>query len=318
MYLKSIQTIRNAVVFGLAVAALAANAQSRIVLNPVSPRPYEPMAVNVTFSKPYCLSDVYPLIGEVTYENKTLSIVLSHLKVGACKTTYVFNSPGLPAGVQTIAVIVSARAPDPSSPAIVAEKVTLTTTIGQETDAYQDKFLWTGRIDGDGFFNPFNVPPGTQDGPIVPYALHGEPVTIRGDWLEIGNSFADIYTSAYTFKVLSYPTLRIHSPQSAVTPLYSVSYPEPLRGLFYTANLSVYNRLVREWKRGNEIAADTPSGIFVGKLVDGTCPLGMTPVYQAFHPQAIAHRYTQNAVAYRTLIANGYVGDGPQWCSPAR
>ena len=302
----------------LAMASLSASAQSSIALNPAAPKPYEPVAVTVSFSKPYCLNDVYPLLGEVTYENKVLSVVLSHLKTGTCKTTYSFIAPGLPAGSQTIKVIVSARAANPDDPAIVAETVTLATRIGTATDNYEDKFFWTGRIDGDGFFNPFKVTPGTQDGPLVPYSLRGNAISVRGDWLEIGNSYAEAFTTAYTFKALSYSTSRASSSQSGLAPLYTLAYPDPLRGLFYTTNLAVYNRLAREWKTANEIVADAPSSLFVGKQVDGTCPLGMTPVYQAFHPQAIAHRYTQNPVAYRTLIANGYVGEGPQWCSPAR
>ena len=81
---------------------------------------------------------------------------------------------------------------------------------------------------------------------MVPYSLHGEPVTLRGDWMEIASSLADIYTTAYTFKAASYPALRTNSSQSDLTPIYSLSYPDPLRGLFHTTNLAVYNRLARD------------------------------------------------------------------------
>ena len=67
MPFKFIRATQAVAVMGIAIASVAVSAQSRIILNPVPPKPYEPVAVSVTFDKPYCLSDVYPLIGEVTY-----------------------------------------------------------------------------------------------------------------------------------------------------------------------------------------------------------------------------------------------------------
>lgn len=95
-------------------------------------------------------------------------------------------------------------------------------------------------------------------------------------------------------------------------------YPKPFRGIFYIISLEIANRLNLKW-HGRGPIDDPERGYYaVGKIKNGVCPLAMMPVHQAFHPQAIAHRYTQSAATYAMQINNGYSGEGAVWCAPHR
>lgn len=74
-------------------------------------------------------------------------------------------------------------------------------------------------------------------------------------------------------------------------------------------------RLALEWS--GKALDETGGYEVVGRLVAGACPLGMSPVYQAFQPKEVAHRWTQSRVTYAMLLNAGYAGDGPVWCAPA-
>jgi len=312
--LNPFKTLVLLLVFAVALLSPIVDAQPAIELSPATPRAFQAFTANVTFAQDHCISGTYPLLGETSYSQGVLAIVLTHLKPGPCRKTHSVAIPGLPAGTQTLKISVSAqRATATSAPAILVETVQTQLSIQNIRGFNRSMNFWTARVESDGVFNPFGGASNSTDGPVVLWPFHGEPATGAGAWMEVGDNQED----AYTFKALSYTGKRSELPTSLV-PLYSIFYPKPLRGVFYTTNAVLANKLSNEWNgRSDPLDADTQASSYtvVGQLTGGACPLGMTPVYQLFHPQAIAHRYTLSVSNYRLLMQNGYIGEGPAWCA---
>ena len=296
------------------VGAGLATAASISVSAPAAPRSYESFTVQVAFDASYCVSSTYPLIGDGELRGNVFSITLSHLKPGPCTNVFSVVVPGLPAQVSRLRVAMTRQASFVGQPSVIAETVETAVAL----DGYvTGEPMWTVRVESDGIYNPFHLPQdGSRSGPVVLWPFRGAPATGAGEWMETGSSLED----TYTFRMLrpaSNATPLYASPD--LTPLYRVFYPAPLRGVYYTTDFSVAQQLERSWNGGTLTDQGSASNAPVGRLRGGACPVGMTPVYQAFHPAAdVAHRYTQSLAAYQLLMRNGYIGEGPVWCAPAR
>ncbi len=301
----------TAIAFTLAGPAHSA---SLAISEPAAPRSYENFIAQVTFDAPYCVSASYPLIGEGELRDDVFSVVLSHLKPGACSNTFRIAIPGLPAQVTRLRVSMTRAPAINGQPAVIAETVETALAL---TGYVTGDPMWTARVESDGVFNPFNLPQdGSRSGPVVLWPGNGAPATGAAERMEVGASLQ----SAYTFRTLKPATGTTPTYVSDdFVPLYRVFYPAPLRGLYYTTDFLVAQQLERSWNgRGLNDQTGNASAP-VGRLRAGACPVGMTPVYQAFHPMAdVAHRYTQSLAAYQLLLRNGYVGEGPAWCAPDR
>lgn len=285
------------------------HAASITISEAASPRSYERFVAEVTFDTAYCVSASYPLIGDAELRGDMFSVTLSHLKSGPCTNAFRVSVPGLPAQVTRLRVSMTKAATAAGQPSQIAETVETPLVLSGYTTGSP---MWTVRVESDGVYNPFNLAQdGQRAGPVVLWPFRGEPLTGAGEWMEVGASLA----SAYTFRMLSAPSPYV---SDELSPLYRVYYPAPLRGLYYTTDFAVAQRLERSWNGRSLTDSNGLSTVAVGRLRGGACPVGMTAVYQAFHPLAdIAHRYTQSLAAYQLLLRNGYVGEGPAWCAPA-
>ena len=296
------------------VSAGIAHAASFAISEPAAPRSYESFIGQVTFDASYCVSTSYPLIGEGELRDNVFSVVLSHLKYGACSNTFRVAVPGLPAQVTRLRISMTKAPPINGQPAIVAETVEASLAL---SGYITGEPLWTVRVESDGVYNPFNLPQdGSRSGPVVLWSGNGAPGTGAAERMEAGASLQ----TAYTFRALKPATGTTPTYASDdLAPLYRVFYPAPLRGIYYTTDFVVAQQLEQSWNRRSLSDQTGIASAPVGRLRAGACPLGMTPVYQAFHPTAdIAHRYTQSLAAYQLLIRNGYIGEGLAWCAPER
>jgi len=298
------------VLTGVFCVAGTATATSITLAEPATPRSYERFAAEVTFDASYCVSAAYPLIGEGELRDNVFSITLSHLKPGVCTQTFRVAVPGLPSQVTRLRISMTKSAPSTGLPSVLAETVEIPLALSGYVAGAP---MWTARVESDGVYNPFHLlQDGQRAGPVVLWPLRGEPLTGAGEWMEVGSSLA----SAYTFRMLN-----ATSPYASedLSPLYRVFYPTPLRGVYYTTNFTLAQQLERSWNGGSLTDLGGVSATMVGRLRGGACPVGMSPVYQAFHPGAeVAHRYTQSLDAYQLLMRNGYIGEGPMWCAPQR
>jgi hypothetical protein len=305
-------------VAGLTTVSTAALAASVTVDSP--PPAYQPFDLRVTFNAGVCLSPTYPLFGDVSYKDKVLTITLSHLKTGVCELTRTVRVPGLPPGFHDIVVQVTKGAsatggaipigapPFGSNPSSQDSYTTLEPPFAGRIEIAElfSTVLATYRDDEPSLVSGAIPPEKIGMGAIVlgSGALTALGNAVKGDWLEPN--------AGYTFRV--YGLAQGMSIPDDLVPLRLLKYPLPLKGVFATTDAATADRLANEW--GNNINAN--GGGLVGKLSAGSCPIGMSPVYQAFHPVAIAHRYTQSNATYRMLIANGYKGDGAVFCAPSR
>lgn len=317
--LKSIQKLSAA---ALTLAGFATPACAASISVASQPSLYQPFDITITFDTPQCFASTYPLLGDVAYKESTLTIVLSHLKSGACTLTQKVRIPGLPPGAQTIIVQVTkgetpfggyVEAFPNGSKQYTTVATTVSGVVNVDATASGRADIFTYRDDGGGLVTPPSADRAGL-GPIVigNGRLVNAALGVRGDWLEIGGR--------PTFSTLTIPVGG--SIPDELTALRLVLYPTPLLGVFATADSVLADRLSSEWRTGSPpeptlIAGDYKYGL-VGKLRGGICPLGMSPVYQAFHPVAIGHRYTQSSATYRMLLANGYVGDGAAFCAPVQ
>lgn len=275
----------------------------RVATPPVE---YVPFEVVVQTSKNYCYDPMFPILGEVQYGSGTLSVVLTHLPsslvsdvLTTCGQERKFVLPGLPRGLQTIKVDVTdlGVSSNGGPGARVSETITSSidvTPFGATTSLVN---FWTGGFMSTSPTDNVRVFQLTQN--------RGAMFVGQWDWLEVGAA-----ETGYTFKAISISAG--DQLPNALTPLYVLAYPAPYRGVFWTINRADAQRLANEWGR----ALSVPQWA-VGRLINGACPIGMSPVYQTFHLAAITHRWTQSRAAYAVLLANGYQGEGPAWCAPA-
>ena len=289
----------------LAACVNPAHAQGSIQL-PTTVAEYTPFEVVVQTSKRYCFDARFPLLGEVQYSAGTLSVVLTHLSsplrpLGnaiTCGQERRFMLPGLPRGQQKIKVDIT-DASDvsivESSGANVSETLVATTQVNAYNNADLGYF-WTGTFT-----------PGL--GGAVGFLLTPTRQTVwllEWDWLEVG-----FVLTGYTFRAFSF--VEADRLPADLLRLYSVKYPRPFGGAFWTTDKSVAQRLAGEWT--NPLLE---SAFAVGRVsAGGACPIGMSPVYQTFNARATSHRWTQSRAAYSALLANGYAGEGVAWCAPA-
>jgi hypothetical protein len=288
-----------------ALATATAHAQSSLRAS-TPPVEYAPFEVVVQTSRSYCFDAAFPIFGDVQYSGATLSVVLTHLisplqrrgVAATCSQERRFMLPGLPRGRQTIKVDVTESVADANNAqgSRVSETVTGAIDVAPLSATASLVNFWTG------LFSPGAV---LGEGGIRLTSSRFSMFAGGWDWLEVGDP-----ATGYTFKALSFAAA--DRLPDALTPLYFVRYPVAFPGGFWTVDKAVAQRLAGEW--GSQVS-ETLSA--VGRLNDGACPIGMSPVYQAFHKQAISHRWTQSRAAYSALRANGYAGEGATWCAPA-
>ena len=206
--------------------------------------------------------------------------------------------PGLPRGRQTIKVDITDRGSSPNNNqgAHVSETLMGAFDVAPLSATAALVNFWTG------LFSPGTV---LGEGGIRLTSSRFSMFANGWDFLEVGDP-----GTGFTFKALSFSeTDRL---PDALARLYFVRYPSAFHGSFVTVDQAVARRLAGEW--GNPVFESLSA---VGKFANGACPIGMSPVYQAFQTQAISHRWTQSRAAYAALLANGYKGDGAVWCAPA-
>ncbi len=313
------QKIRISIAFLCCLAFLPIVNAVAFITTPASIREYDPFVARVTFNTAYCLSDTYPIFGEVDLKGSVLSVVLTHVKLGPCVATRDVRIPGLPGGQYTLRISVSKVNDDLTIPAGIPGGVpggfsTLAETVESPLAVLTTTSLrsfWTARVDGNNIEDPYETGRIAYAGPVTLdfSGLRGGIFGLPLDWVEVGLPSG----TAYAFKALGAFRANL---QSALTPLFALKYPSPFKGSFFTADRAVAERLTREWT-GKPLVEAGDAVFAVGKLIAGACPLGMSPVYQAFHPTEVAHRWTQSRVTYAMLLNVGYAGDGPVWCAPA-
>ena len=270
------------------------------------PVEYIPFEVVVQTSKSYCYDPTFPILGEVQYSGAMLSVVLTHLHsslvsdvLTTCGQERKFTLPGLPRGPQTIKVDVTdfGTSSNGGPGAHVNESITSNIVVSPFGATTSLVNFWTGAFR--------STSPSDSARVFQLTANRGAIFVGQWDWLEVGSP-----DTGYTFKAFSFAA----SDQlpDALVRLYVLSYPDPYRGVYWTIDKANAQRLAAEW---NKPLTETLWA--VGRPINGACPIGMSPVYQAFHPRAISHRWTQSRAAYATLLANGHLGDGASWCAPA-
>lgn len=290
----------------LSVIAHSAHGQA-ITLGASPLEAYKPFSVNVTFASSHCINPRFPLVAQSSYKAGEYSLVLSHVKAGPCRNTFDLVVPGLPFDAVSLRVSVTRSPEIAGTPAVIAESVVRPLTIGLPVGMGAVSRMYTARVESDGVFDPFSAPTGSGVGPVVLWPFTTEPLTGAKWFVEANDQNED---QAYTFK---YFKRTGSSNPAGLASLYSIQYPVPLRGIFYTTEVGLADELARAWGR-----SVTSVGL-VGKLEQGSCPVGMSPVFQTFYSgNEVSHRYTQRPDIYRALIANGYAGEGPKWCAPER
>lgn len=294
-------------------------AQLRFI--PASPQEYEPFRVIATFSEDVCLSTNAPGYAQVRFAGNLLDIQLSHLKAGSCSRQREFQFNGLPAGSHTVQLGLTSRRPQQTGDAYDGGS-TLLIAIGSAPLSilsradFATKYWFTGRIDGDSIFHPYQITEG-GGGPVVIWGSHGEPLTGGGDWLDVGPPT----TSGFTFQAWtpisgSAEVLPREPKNDAFEAIYRYNYPNPSQGAFMTTEAECLAATRLLFLPTASVCA-FPVG-YVLKYRNGACPFGASPVYRLFHPVSIAHRYVQSADTYVALQSYGYVGEGPQFCAPKR
>ena len=265
------------------------------------PVEYTPFEVTVTMSREGCFDTAFPLVGETHYAGTTLAVVLSQLSTPQERPTTIscgrerkFALPGLPRGRQEISVAVTEpnlpRISETISAVIDVAPISSTNTLVNFWTGTFVEFLASGGVGPPGFY-------------LTPSRF--SMFASQWNWLELGSEETN-----FTFK--AFRVSETEPLPSSLVRLNNVNYPAPLRGTFWTPDAGLAQRLAGEWSSAPSLRLWA-----VGRLNQGACPIGMSPVYQTFHPKAITHRWTQSRTAYAAMLANGYSGDGPVWCAPA-
>ena len=269
---------------------------------------YQPFTVKAQFSKPYCLNAAYPVLAGVSLDANTLNVQLSHLSSGSCVavTEKEVTVPGLPAGSYQIRI------------SVTQSWVPGIQTVGTYEAEIGQVGLTVGTLPGEGIaractaFNR-NDQSGGNGGAILTGGICSTDLFFSYQPLEPGGGTMTTSGSFASYRFALPPTQMADSP---FLPLYLVFYPQPLLGSFITTSKDQCETLSNEWRNPR-----SGCGVFAWglKTVGGACPLGATPVYRLFNPAAIAHRYTDSADTYTTLIrTTAYVGEGLMWCAPKR
>lgn len=305
-FLRASICAKSFVVIPLALGALFANptyAQGTIRAS-APPVEYTPFDVVLRMDNEQCFDSVFPIFSNVRYSEGTLSVVLTHLNsplrpkgvTNTCRLERKFTVSGLPRGRQTIKIELTEAAPLVAPGLRVSATLTTTVEVAAISATTNLVDFWTGT------FTPA-LGGGARGTHLT--ASRFSPWNVEWDWLELAGSDWD-----HTFKGFSFAA-GDRLPDT-LAQLYLVGYPDPYRGSFWTTDKAVAQRLAGEW--ANPLF-EMP--LAVGRLNSGACPIGMSPVYQTFHRQAVTHRWTQSRAAYAAMLANGYSGDGPVWCAPA-
>jgi Repeat of unknown function (DUF5648) len=268
---------------------------------------YEPFNVIATFSKPYCFSETYPLYASTTLKNNVLSLVLSHLKAGPCLQRRTLPVGGLHPGTYTIRVSIT---DDDLRNTYEVEVGSTSITVGLGSSVNGLLGFATARIDG-GTIKPYGTY-APADAPITVTTLTDNFFILneQSHWLELtdGKNRGTPSFIAYALTGVG-PAL----PTSMVK-LYVLRYPTPFLGQYFTTSESAARALQRQWyPQSPELPR---AGLAVLASNNGTCPLGAAPVYQLFHPKAVAHRWTMDNQTYSILAENGYTAEGVAFCSP--
>ena len=272
-----------------------------VVVTTASPVAFQQLTVRADFSTAYCISSAYPLYSNVSLSGGVLSVVLSHLRAGPCVTTRTLSLPGLPAG--TYGLRISITADDTGA---IQRQRTYEAEVGQTTFLVAQPpgirlgVLCMARVDLPAY-GPYGSGPVMLSGCFGEDPLFSTPRTNGITPLEIG-------TATPSFAVYSAPA---GTPLTApFTQLYAVTYPLPLAGAFWTTSLAdctAFNLALN-----GKPACDISTTIVL-QAKSGVCPLGTSPVYRVFQPQAIAHRYTQSAATYAALVEANHVAEGIAW-----
>jgi hypothetical protein len=283
-------------IVGLADTAIAQ------VSAPANVVEYTPFTVSVAAAgAPLCDGPTVNVIGSVRVTGDIAHISVP--PIGARCASRTFEIPGLPRAVRTLRIDVTALAVDGNRTAGGGTKAASTQVLTHDIEvrplfgmAEMSRF-WTAEFRS-----------ALSSGPVRLLLTSSRVEMFAGQWLwfEVGDPQVD----AYTFKALSAPLASGGLPSSLVR-LTSVEYPAPFAGTFVTGDTALARSLAASW---SGVAVELPFA--VGRVRAGSCPIGMTPVYQLFNPTSVVHRWTQYVETYHVLIANGYVGEGPSWCAP--
>ena len=271
--------------------------------DPLSITPYQPFDVVATFSKPYCLNTESPIYSALTLNQGVLSLVLTHVKSGPCVSERRLRVPGLPTGDYRIRVSIT----DGGTRTLTfeAEVGTVNLTVAANSSTPIASRVETARIDGGALAKPFGVYP-LGDGPVTLFkGSLNAPLGTTGVWVEVG--------PPYSFGVFDQAPTGAYVSDTFV-PVYVVNYPAPYSGLFITTALQTARELQSQWAVPS--SGEPRLWFYALRLKNGACPLGSSPVYQLFHPQSVAHRWTQSMEMYSVLAENGFVGEGAIFCAP--
>ncbi len=291
------------ILLSTAISSVAA-AQGTVVF-PATVSEYRPFTVTVITAQPYCVG--FPVVGDMRYSENTLYAVLTHVDApntqkrcgGQTALQRRVTLPGLPRGQQSLRLEVTDESISGGVwGARVAETISATVKVEPISGGDLQGF-WMGSV---------TAATGADAGKVLAFGLTPNRVSIflgQLDWLDVGAP-----EIGYTFKAIG-ASADVTLPETLVR-LQLVAYPAPYNGSFWTVDPATARRLAAEW---GKTAVEYPFA--VGKLVAGACPIGMSPVYQAFHANTVTHRWTQSRTAYVTMLSNGYQGDGPAWCAPA-
>ena len=277
-----VTALLQTVMIGIAVIGILATttrqalAQANIRTT-TPPGEYTPFEVVVETNGSYCYDPTFPIFGDVQYAAETVSVVLTHVislrqrpdSARVCGQQRKFMLPGLPRGRQSIEVDITSNGGSNSTGARVVETLTTSVDVAAFAASPSVVTFWTGLYSSGTVLGEGGIQ--LSSGRFTMFAN-------GWDWIEVGSP-----ETGYTFKVFTFAA-EDRVPE-ALTRLYYVRYPIGYPGAFYSVDRATALRVAAEW---GQLVFETLTA--VGRLNQGACPIGMSPVYQAFHPQAISHR----------------------------
>lgn len=288
-----------------------------VSVEPRQPVAFQPVTIVAKFSTPYCLSEGPPLLASASLRNGQLGLALSHLRDGICASEKRIVLPaGLAPGSYHLRVSVTANDATSGGPILFAR--TYEREVGSTSVTVAYPVGWAASELGMARIDWLNTPsaPAVGQGPIqlnddwaIPQVPFGSPQRIASPLLPGTSALptANMVVASRT----NADTTPAPSPW---VPLYGLDYPKPLLGRYFTTSASTCSDLARAWTLPSTACQNTYAAIAPNAA--GLCPLGSTPVYQLFQPQALAHRYTIDAELYALLQQlAGYRGEGVAWCA---